>query len=143
MARKLENGRITEELARWEYFSSAYAQRSFGKRFSQTEFLEAFTGMEADMDKAFVKRSFPDAVRHIKEKIGLIKMEYRAVSSYLHKLVRDTRADTGGPVVVTKATDDELQAIIEHLCFAKTSEKNHCSKGLESLRSAYNMEIRP
>lgn len=143
VARKLENGHITEELARWEYFRSTYAQRSFGKRFSQTEFLEALTGMHADKDKAFVKRSFADAVRHIKGKIGRIKMEYRAVSSYLHKLVRDTRAKTGGPVVVTKATDDELQAIIEHLCFAKTSEKSHCSKGFESLRSTYNMEIRP
>ncbi|NNJ76807.1 MAG: hypothetical protein HKP56_16810 [Anderseniella sp.] len=143
VARKMENRHITEELARWEYFHSGRAQRSFGKRFNQTEFVAALTGMEADMDKAFVRRSFSDAVRHIKEKIGLIKMEYRAIFAYLQKLVRDARAETGEPVIVTKATDDELQAIIEHLCFARTSEKNRCSTRLEYLRSEYNMEIRP
>jgi hypothetical protein len=143
VARRMENRHITEELARWEYFRSWRAKRSFGKRFSETEFVEALTGMEADMERAFVKRSFPDAVRHIKGKIGLIKLEYEAVFAYLQKLVRDTRAETGDTVIVTKTTDDEIQAIIEHLCFAKTSEKNRCSRRLESLRSEYNMEIRP
>lgn len=143
VASKLENGRITEELARREYFQSHYANRSFGKRFSELEFLEALTGMEVNKDDAFVNRSFPDAVIHIKKKIGRIKMNYRAITLYLQRLLREARKKAGGPLIVTKATVDELQFVFDHLCTRGTTEIPDCTMRLNSLRNAYNLEVRP
>jgi len=143
VARKMKDGRITEEIARWEYFKPTSVKRNFGKRFDRIEFLEALTGTRADKDKVFVTRSFSDAVSHIKKKIGFIKVEYGAVSFYLQKLLKDIREKTGGPVIVTKATNDELQVIIDDLCNSGAAPIPRCTKWLGSLRDASSMEIRP
>lgn len=143
VARKLKDGRITEEMARWEYFKPTSVKQNFGERFNRIEFLEALTGMRADKNKLFVRRSFSDAVSHIRKKIGLIKLDYGAVSFYLNQLVKDTREKNGGRVIVTKATNDQLQAIIDDLCVSGASPIPRCTKWFGSLRDAYSMEIRP
>lgn len=82
-------GKIGDELARWEHGSLRYHKREVGKEFQTMEFLRALTGIKTDRFGEASRLSVEEAVDMVYGALNHVPVDSGAASSYIGRTLRE------------------------------------------------------